>query len=253
MTKSTERDLVRAAECKAVADKIRDVANSKGYLQKRKGVLSELGMTLESAGITHPNGSSKWVRKNTRGENSPQTLTRFLEDWAPDLYRRLKGKGPRHRPAHDLLKALEEQGAPRPARAEERAVIKRPVDNSPDEIPTETGTVEETTPLTPEMDVEALRAVAELYRSGKLSQVIDWYEATKDKGSVLEMAEYRPMFRYGKERRNTGIAVSDLILERAVAKQKGDRARVGKSLSQLVEYLLWLYIGSPQELIEGGE
>lgn len=60
--------------------------------------------------------------------------------------------------------------------------------------------------------------------------------------------QYRPVFR--GNRRNSGIHVNEIILRRAVKKAKLDRARTGGSLSRLVEFLLWQYIGSPADVLE---
>jgi hypothetical protein len=96
---------------------------------------------------------------------------------------------------------------------------------------------------------DALAVLAELYRSGKITEVISWYEATKGEAGMIQAIERRPMFK--GERRNTGIKLSKSILDAAVAKCKTEPQRVGGSFSQLVEYLLWRYIGSPAEMVEG--
>jgi hypothetical protein len=68
------------------------------------------------------------------------------------------------------------------------------------------------------------------------------------KGTEIIPPQYRPMFR--GNRRNSGIHVNEIILKRAMKKAKLDRARTGGSLSRLVEFLLWQYIGSPADVLE---
>ena len=59
----------------------------------------------------------------------------------------------------------------------------------------------------------------------------------------MDAAGRRPLF-VGKTK-NTGIRVNETILERAVEKSKRERAKTGGNLSQLMEWLLWIYIGQP--------
>ena len=70
----------------------------------------------------------------------------------------------------------------------------------------------------------------------------------------MDSPDRRPMFKSGpKGSKNTGVSVSDLILESAREKLKTEPHKVGKSVSQLVEYLLWQYVGSPPDLVVGTE
>jgi hypothetical protein len=59
----------------------------------------------------------------------------------------------------------------------------------------------------------------------------------------------KPMFKR-ENLKHTGIAINGEIQRRAVEKLKTEKGAVGKSLSQLVEYLLWDYIGRPDDVVE---
>src|SRR5208337_4651870 len=100
-------------------------------------------------------------------------------------------------------------------------------------------------------DREALNALVDLYRSGKLTELLDWYETTKGEVILVRTPERRPLFR--GEAKNTGIKISRDIMRRALEKASSERHKTGRSLSKLVEYLLWCYIGSPSELIYGND
>jgi len=102
----------------------------------------------------------------------------------------------------------------------------------------------------PTLDMEVLNRLIELEKTGKMQELMDWYETTKDIPTAPILPDQRPLFRAG-EVRNTGIAIAGEILDRAREQMKTEKHRVGKSLSQLIEFLLWQYVGSPTDLIEG--
>ena len=82
--------------------------------------------------------------------------------------------------------------------------------------------------------------------SDTLKDMIEWW---KSRESVsMDAAGRRPLF-VGKTK-NTGIRVNETILERAIEKSKRERAKTGGNLSQLMEWLLWIYIGSPDDVVE---
>jgi hypothetical protein len=87
------------------------------------------------------------------------------------------------------------------------------------------------------LDDDAWQDLHEMLRSWK----------ARNNADVVQ-PQYRPMFR--GNRRNSGIHVNEIILQRAMKKAKLDRARTGGSLSRLVEFLLWQYIGSPTDVLE---
>lgn len=79
-----------------------------------------------------------------------------------------------------------------------------------------------------------------------LQEIIQWW---KNRESVaMEGLDRRPVFT-GKTR-NTGIRVSAEILDRAITKAKEERLKTGGNLSQLVEWLLWIYLGRPDDVVD---
>lgn len=80
-----------------------------------------------------------------------------------------------------------------------------------------------------------------------LKAMIEWYKSRE--ATAMEAEIRRPVFV--GDRTNSGIRVNSVILERAVRKARQERFKTGGSLSQLVEWLLWLYIGSPADVVEG--
>lgn len=79
-----------------------------------------------------------------------------------------------------------------------------------------------------------------------LKEMIQWWKNRES--AAMEAAVRRPVF-VGKTR-NTGIRASEVILDRAVAKAKQEKLKTGGNLSQLVEWLMWIYLGSPEDVVE---
>lgn len=79
-----------------------------------------------------------------------------------------------------------------------------------------------------------------------LKQIIRAYQAKR-----LDLSLGRPRFK--KPRSNSGILLNDEIKKRALEKAKADPDATGGSLSGLVELLLWRYIGSPSDVVEGSD
>jgi hypothetical protein len=77
-----------------------------------------------------------------------------------------------------------------------------------------------------------------------LREIIQAYRANK-----LDLALLRPRFK--QPRTNSGILLNDEIKKRALEKAKADPDATGGSLSSLVEVLLWRYLGSPSDVVEG--
>jgi hypothetical protein len=84
------------------------------------------------------------------------------------------------------------------------------------------------------------------YRSGTLNEMLSWFQRTHGVG----LADVRPTF-YGM-RKNSGLHLNQRILNAALEKCLSDKQRTGGSLSQLVELLLWQYLGSPDEFLRPG-
>jgi hypothetical protein len=85
-----------------------------------------------------------------------------------------------------------------------------------------------------------------LEESDTLKEMIAWWKSRES--AAMEASLRRPVFS-GKTR-NTGIRVNEVILERAVAKAKDEKLRTGGNISQLVEWLLWVYIGLPDDVVD---
>jgi len=83
-------------------------------------------------------------------------------------------------------------------------------------------------------EIETLREIIEKYRTNQ-----------------LDLSGGRPRFR--KPRTNSGILLNEDIRKRALEKAKADPDATGGSLSGLVELLLWRYIGSPSDVVEGSD
>ena len=79
-----------------------------------------------------------------------------------------------------------------------------------------------------------------------LKEIIEWWKARE--ATTLNAIERRPVF-LGKTK-NSGIRVNEVILDRAMNKARQERLRTGGNLSQLVEWLLWIYVGSPDDVVE---
>ncbi len=79
-----------------------------------------------------------------------------------------------------------------------------------------------------------------------LKEMVEWWKARES--AAIEGAVRRPLF-IGKTR-NTGIRINEVILDRALRKARQEKLKTGGSLSQLVEWLLWLYAGSPMDIVE---
>lgn len=92
-------------------------------------------------------------------------------------------------------------------------------------------------------DLNSLRKLIELERSGDLDSLVDWYRNTLDTSALVAAA--RPNLR--GPRSNTGIKVNSELLRLARTKQKAGKWR---SLNQIIENLLWQFVGSPSDLLE---
>ena len=79
-----------------------------------------------------------------------------------------------------------------------------------------------------------------------LQEMVEWWKSRES--AAMEAMERRPVF-IGKTR-NTGIRISEVILDRAVTKAKEEKLKTGGNMSQLVEWLMWIYLGSPDDVVE---
>jgi len=82
-----------------------------------------------------------------------------------------------------------------------------------------------------------------------LKALLDWWKARPE--ATFTAPQPKPTFT--GESKNTGIRINKTILDRATAQAREQRWQTGGSLSQLVELLLWRYIGSPEDVLEQSE
>jgi hypothetical protein len=88
--------------------------------------------------------------------------------------------------------------------------------------------------------------LARLYETGALDELVQWWNQRK--GEALP--EQRPVIRgEAGRKRNTGMYVDADVLERARVQAQAEKLRTGGTMSQLVELLLWQYVGSPVDLL----
>lgn len=85
-----------------------------------------------------------------------------------------------------------------------------------------------------------------LEETDTLQEMIEWWKSRE--ATSMDAAGRRPLFM--GETKNTGVRINKVILERAIEKSKRERAKTGGNLSQLMEWLLWIYIGSPDDVVE---
>jgi hypothetical protein len=85
-----------------------------------------------------------------------------------------------------------------------------------------------------------------LEESETLKEMIEWWKTRES--AMMEGSVRRPVFA-GKTR-NTGIRMNAEVLDRAIHKSKQERFKTGGNLSQLVEWLMWIYIGSPTDVLD---
>lgn len=86
-------------------------------------------------------------------------------------------------------------------------------------------------------------------RMDSLRELLDWWDSRQS--VPTDVLERRPTFK--GETRNSGIRCNVEIMKRAVEKAKEEKYRTGGNLSQLLEWLMWKYIGEPADLVGGAE
>ena len=108
-----------------------------------------------------------------------------------------------------------------------------PLQNTDPDIPCETEKGGEKSPLG-EDDLDTLKRMVEEYKSHRLN---------------FTGLPRRPRFR--GPRINTGITIRAEIRNRALARAKADPDGTGGgNLSGLIELLLWVFLGSPEDVID---
>jgi hypothetical protein len=204
--------------------------------------------SLNKKGITTKTGV-QWTREGARS---------FCKRDLPDLYAEWKA----HMDTADKPKRTPKAKLPATTQNATKT-IESPVDGpaedfgtvTPPDIPeakqvatSEPGAIyQEETNILPGVDMDAVSKLVELYQSGKLTEMVSWYETTNEIPR-METATSRPMFR-ADDRMNTGVMLSKTVRDKALERAQSEPGRVGKSLSQLIEYLLWDYAGRPTDAL----
>ncbi|MFC1836006.1 hypothetical protein ACFL2Q_15015 [Thermodesulfobacteriota bacterium] len=80
-----------------------------------------------------------------------------------------------------------------------------------------------------------------------LREMVEWWKSRES--AAMEGSVRRPVFE-GKTK-NSGIRVNEEIMARALHKARQEKLKTGGNLSQLVEWLMWVYIGRPTDVVEG--
>lgn len=160
----------------------------------------------------------------------------------------------------DIMKGAEfTKSVQEPTKADEpeQVSIDQVTTKEPEPIPEPTTAevtkgVQVITKLPEWLDAQATKELLSIYQSGKLTELLSWYESQKEApmqtttpttGEALILPEHRPLIP-GK-RKNTGVFINERLMELVKTKLKTEQERVGTSLSQLIEVLLWSYAGSP--------
>lgn len=85
-----------------------------------------------------------------------------------------------------------------------------------------------------------------------LQEIIEWWKSGKanEAKRSLFMAPHYPAFKDEFKKGNRSLSLRTEIMQRAEKKIQRDKVRTGGSLPNLVDLLLWHYIGSPDDLLE---
>jgi hypothetical protein len=93
----------------------------------------------------------------------------------------------------------------------------------------------------------------------ELTELLDWWRPRKEELSKMapsiEPPMARPIFKRGGGAKGPKtitktIRLSPELVARAVAEAKKQRATTGGTFSELVELLLWRFVGRPDDLVE---
>lgn len=96
-----------------------------------------------------------------------------------------------------------------------------------------------------DIEITALKELAAHYQERRVL-------IARDRVPMGENLKRPPKFKMsdGETRRNTGIFIKSAIITEALEKQKEAKGALGKSLSNLIELLLWEFIGAPVGMME---
>ncbi len=96
------------------------------------------------------------------------------------------------------------------------------------------------------VDLDAMKALQEIYRSGALHEILGWWEAGKNSKEGVGVS--RPWCSY--KRRFVWVHLNEDILHRALKKVRQQETVGYEALSQLIEQLLWEFVGRPKDVLE---
>ena len=75
-------------------------------------------------------------------------------------------------------------------------------------------------------------------------------ETSSERSELIPLPKARPIFKEGPRGKQGSFRIQQEMYERVLKKLKKDRVRTGGKVSSLVEVLLWMYIGAPEDLLE---
>ena len=74
-------------------------------------------------------------------------------------------------------------------------------------------------------------------------------EPPQKPSELIPLPVNRPTFKKGNQKQGT-FKVRDAIYKRVLEKLETDRVRTRGNVASLVEILLWMYVGAPEDLLE---
>ncbi len=98
------------------------------------------------------------------------------------------------------------------------------------------------------IDLDAMKALQEIYRSGALHEILEWWKGGKNSKEGFVVS--RP--RFSCKRRFVWIQVNEDILHRALKKVQQQETLGYGALSPVIEQLLWKFVGSPKDVLDEG-
>ncbi|MEW6352140.1 MAG: hypothetical protein AB1646_24065 [Thermodesulfobacteriota bacterium] len=100
------------------------------------------------------------------------------------------------------------------------------------------------------LDVEDVKAMLASFKSGELRDMLQWFRAQQRTVPAPAVGAGKPSFP--GPTKSVTLALSAPLVTGALKKMASDNPHGGINLSQLVELLLWQYLGSPQNLAAKG-
>ncbi len=98
------------------------------------------------------------------------------------------------------------------------------------------------------VDVEDVKALLASFKSGELREMLQWFRAQQRTGPAPAAGAVTGKPSFPGPTKSVTLALSAPPVTGALKKMAADGPRAGSNLSQLVEILLWQYLGSPSSL-----